>query len=401
MTDHKIEQFHTNNSLMVIGANHQSSTMLLRDQLYICESDLPPFYKRLQVIGFDQVIIFSTTDLTEFIVTAPTKSTKELSTEVIKLLSAYVSESRNKIENQTYCLIDHEAVRHVFAVAAGLDSLVIGDTKVKEQLNLAHQIANNNSSTGDYLNNLIASAQKTAKRILQETEIGLRPISIAAAAVQVARDLHGDLTRSSCLLIGAGEMGEMLASSMRSGGVDQLLVSHPSLARAEIVSQNLNCHVGEMENLVQLLTQSDIVITSINTRKFTLNDSALKTAIKARRRKPIFIIDTGVPGDVDPAVEALEDVFLYTLDDLERVIKEGRTSRAEKAKTAWAIIDEEANKRGNFSLKENMAPPNEKNSIEQIRQTALIEADGNADKATRLLLDRLKEIPDLKKSLNQ
>jgi len=196
-------------------------------------------------------------------------------------------------------------------------------------------------------------------------------------------------------------MGEMLASSMRSGGVDQLLVSHPSLARAEIVSQNLNCHVGEMENLAQLLTQSDIVITSINTRKFTLNDSALKTAIKARRRKPIFIIDTGVPGDVDPAVEALEDVFLYTLDDLERVIKEGRTSRAEKAKTAWAIIDEEANKNGNFSLKENMAPPNEKNSIEQIRQTALIEADGNADKATRLLLDRLKEIPDLKKSLNQ
>ena len=386
----KIRQFHTDNSLIVIGANHRSSTMLLRDKLYIREPDLPSFYKRLKAMGFDQIIIFSTTDLTEFILTTQRALSQELSIGVIRLLSAYVNESRNNIENQTYCLIDGEAVRHVFSVAAALDTLVIGDSKIKEQLNLAYQIARNNGTTNDYLNNLITLAQKTAKRIDRETEIGLRPISIAAAAVQVARDLHGELTHSSCLLIGAGQMGEMLASSMRSAGIKQLIVSHPSIIRAEIVSQVLNCHVGEIEDLAQLLTQSDIVITSMNKRKFILNDSVLKVAIKARRRKPIFIIDTGVPGDVDPSVEKLEDIFLYTLDDLERVTKEGRTSRSEEAKTAWTIIDDEIDKIGinNYNRKDNIG----KNC-----QPALVKVDNNTEKETQLVLDQVKEASVLKK----
>jgi glutamyl-tRNA reductase len=398
MIDDRIRQFHTDNTLIVIGANHRSSTMLLRDRLYIREPDLPPFYKRLKAMGFDQIIIFSTPDLTEFILTTQKNLARELSIEVIKLLSAYVNESRKNIENETYCLINHEAVRHVFAVAATLDGLVIGDTKIKEQLNLAHQIARNNDATGDYLNTLITSAKKTAKRVARETEIGLRPISIAAAAVQIARDLHGKLTHSSCLLIGAGEMGEMLASSMRSAGVKQLLVCHPSTTRAEIVSQILNCHVGEMENLTQLLTQSDIIITSMNKRKFILNDTVLKTAIKARRRKPIFIIDTGVPGDVDPSVEKLEDIFLYTLDDLERVTKEGRTSRADEAQRARTIIDEEIKKIGINNLKTKIvAPLNETNNIEKTRQHALVEAGGDAEKVSQLLRDQVKDTPILKK----
>jgi glutamyl-tRNA reductase len=360
MIDDKIRRFQAKNSLVVIGANYRSSTMLLRDKLFICEPDLPLFYKRLKAIGFDQTIILSTTDLTEFILTTKRNSSKELSVEVIKLLSAYVSESRSKIENQVYHLIDQEAVKHVFAVAAGLDSLVIGDAKVKEQLNLAYQIANNNRATDYYLKRLIASAQISAEFIERETDISIRPISIAAAAVQVARDIHGELKHSSCLLIGAGEMGEMLASSMQAAGVKQLLVIHPSAARAETVGQTLNCHVGEMENLTQLLTQSDIVVTSINTRKFVLNEGFLKTALKARKRRPIFIIDTGVPGDVDPSIENLEDVFLFTLDDLERVTKKGRRSRAEEAETAWAIIDEKAKEFDFHNLKQSVVLPEKK-----------------------------------------
>lgn len=397
MTEDQIKQY----SLIVIGANHQSSTMMLRDRLYIREADLASFYKRLQDIGFNQIIILSTTNLTEFILIVPTKSTKKFSTEVIKLLSAYVGESRSKLEKQIYCLIDQEAERHVFALAAALDGLVIGDTKLKEQLNTAYQLAKNNGVTGDYLDNLITSAQETAKRILRETKIGLRPISIASAAVQVARDIHGDLEKSTCLLIGAGEMGEMLALSMRSTGVSQLLVVHPSLARAETISQNLNCHAGEMKNLLQLLSHSDIVISSMNTRTFTLGVETLKPAIKIRRRKPIFIIDIGVPGDIDPSTKALEDIFLYTLDDLEQVIKNSRASRAQEADSAWAIIDEDIKKISGDKLKQDQMYLERENSIERIRIKALSEANGDAEKATLLLLDRLKETPDLIKNLNK
>jgi glutamyl-tRNA reductase len=396
MIDQKTKSDQLEGSLIVIGANHRSSTMLLRDRLYISETALPSFYKRLREAGFDQAIILSTTDLTEIILAAPSTSLKEAAAEVIKLLSAHAGESRSEIESQTYTLSDQEAVRHLFAVAAALDSLVIGDTQQLGQLRNAHRLARINAMTGDYLDILIVAAQKTAERIGRETEIGQRPVSIAAAAVQVARDLHGDLDNSSCLLVGAGEMGEMLASSMRSAGLGNLMVSHPTASRADTLGQHLNCHVGAMENLAQLLTQSDIVLTAMNTRRFILDAEALKAATKARRRKPIFVIDTGVPGDVDPAAETLEDVFLYTLDDLERVTREGRASRAEEAETAWAIVDDEAGKIKFSDINPTDSAENTASDIENFRLAALKEANGDAEKATRLLLDRLNDLPKTK-----
>ena len=391
MTDQKSKLDQIEGSLIVIGANHRSSTMLLRDRLYISETALPSFYKRLRDAGFDQAIILSTTDLTEIIIATPATSLSNASQEVVKLLSAHAGESRSEIDSQTYVLSDQEAVRHVFAIASALDGLVIGDTQMLEHLRNAHRMARSNSMTGGTLDTLLALAQKTAERIARETEIGQRPVSIAAAAVQVARDLQGDLARSSCLLIGAGEMGEMLASSMRAAGLGNLIASHPLASRADTLGQHLNCHVGAMEDLPQLLNGADIVLTSMNTRRYILDAETLMTAIKARRRKPIFVIDTGVPGDVDPAVEALEDVFLYTLDDLERVTREGRESRAKEAETAWAIVDEEAENVA-ITLPETKRN-SETNDIEDLRQAALKEAGGDADKATKLLLGRLKDLP--------
>ena len=393
MLKNKIGHFNKNDTLMVIGANHRSSTMLLRDQLYIPSADLPNFYKRLKEIGFKQSIILSTNDLTEFILIAPNHLTNELSVEVIKLLAAHTKESRNKIRNQTYFLFNQEAIRHVFATAAALDNLIIGDSKIKNSLNFAYEMAKNNYAIGDNLKNLIKSSKESAKRILRETEIGLRPISIPTAAVQVARDLHGDLASSSCLLIGAGEMSELLASSMRSAGVGKLIASHPSLARAEIVSQSLNCHIGENSNLTQLLVQSDIIITSMNSRKFTLNSELLKPVIKIRKRKPIFIIDTGVPGDTDPAIELLEDIFLYSLDDLERVTKAGRKSRTEEAEMAWGIIDEEINKLDIKSPQAHIKPTSEKKTIER---TSSKETDASSHAAKLISVTGLKKMPDKK-----
>ncbi|MBT4589547.1 MAG: glutamyl-tRNA reductase [Rhodospirillaceae bacterium] len=393
MIDQKIKPDQLEGSLIIVGANHRSSTMLLRDRLYISETALPSFYQRLRDAGFNQAIIFSTTDLTEIIIATPQTSLGEASAEVVKLLAAHAGESRSEIEGQTYTLSGQEAVRHLFAVASALDSLVVGDTQLLGQLRSAHRLARTNGMVGTYLDTLIGLSQRTAERISRETEISHRPVSIAAAAVQVARDLHGDLARSTCLLIGAGEMGEMLASSMLSAGLGNLIVTHPSEQRADTLGQNLNCHVGTMDDLPQLLSQADIVLTAMNTRRFILDAEMLKAATIARRRKPIFVIDTGVPGDVDPAAEALEDVFLYTLDDLERVTREGRVSRAQEAETAWTIVDEEAGKVEIGIAQTDALESDETDNIEEMRQAAIKEAGGDAEWATKILVQRLKDLP--------
>ncbi len=398
MIDQKIKPDQLEGSLVIVGANHRSSTMLLRDRLFISETVLPSFYNRLRDAGFNEAIIFSTIDITEIVIAAPSNSPATTAEEVVKLLAAHAGESRSEIESQIYTLSGREAIKHLFAVAAALDSLVIGDTQLLGQLRSAHRHARTNNMTGAYLNNLVASSQKAAERICFETEIDQRPVSIAAAAVQVARDLHGDLAHSTGLLIGAGEMGEMLASSMRSAGLGNLIVTHPSDQRADTLGHHLNCHIGAFADLAQLLTQADTILTSMNTRRYILDAENLKTATKARRRKPIFVIDTGVPGDIDPAVEVLEDVFLYTLDDLERVTRVGRASRAQEAETAWQIIDDEA---AIFDASQSVesGEPGElhqadtSDNIESLRRAALDEAGGDAEKATRLLLNRLKDLP--------
>ena len=394
----KPKEVERNKTIAVIGANYRTSSMSLRDRLFISKTDLGFFYTKLAERGFEECIILSTTDLTEIILCVPSDMGENQTTEIIALLSAHAGEPRNKIENQTFFLVGYDAIKHVFALAAALDNLVIGDEKLKDELNLASQLSIDNHASSQILVDLLHWAQKTAKRISRETQIDKRPISITAAAVQVARDLHGHLKHNSGLLIGGGEMGESLASGMRSSGLKNLIVCHQSSVRAENISKNLNCHAAEFAKLEPLLIQSDIVITSINTRKFVLNKKILQQTIRQRRRKPIFIIDTGVPGDVDPNVVSLEDVFLYTLDDLERVTKEGRDSRANEAELAWKIIEEEAANIAPYmiNVRSQTWIENPKiTDIDKIREEILQEDGINASKATKLLVSRIKQITNI------
>lgn len=382
-------------NLILVGANHRSSTMQLRDRLFVNEASLPAFYERLREAGLRQAVILSTTDVTEVIAVSDGDNGGQAGAEeIVRLLTAHAGVSRSEIENQTYILSANEAIKHVFAVAGALDSLIIGDQQILGRLRAGHRIARSTGMSGAGLDRLLTAAEAASERIGRETEIGRRPVSIAAAAVQVARDLHGDLSRCTGLLIGAGEMGEMLASGMVSAGLGNLIVAHPSATRADQLSQHLNCHAGAMEDMDQLLTQADIIVTSMNKRSYILDAGVVNAATKARRRKPIFLIDTGVPGDVDPAVEKIEDAFFYTLDDLERVTREGRASREAEAEKAWAIVSTEAEK---FSFPSSTDRASDSKSIsddqvEELRKEALKDAGNDADKATKLLLERLMKL---------
>ena len=289
--------------IIVVGADHKTSTMMLRDRLYMRESALPAFYDRLQQAGFAEAVVVSTVDRTEVLAVA--EGLDDPAGEIRKLLAARAGLGRNEIANETYALDGRDAVKHVFALASALDSLVVGDARVQESVRAAYAGALRRGAAGAVLRPLMERAFALTQAIERETELSGRPSSIPAAAVHTARDLHGDLGRCRALMIGAGEMGELLAQALVAAGLAHLTVTHANTARAEAAAQTLNCHAGDFGELPRLLQGADIVITSVNTRRFVLDRDIVRQAIAARRRRPIFIIDTGVPGDVDPAVASV------------------------------------------------------------------------------------------------
>ncbi len=378
--------------LIVVGANHRSSTMLFRDRITIRNGQLGLFMDRLNDAGIGHSLVTSNSDRTEIYV-EPTLGTDSVA-EIVKLLSAQSGLSRSHVGAQTYGLSGRDALRHLLAVCCRLDGLVIGDPRPAHNLRDGLVSARKKNLTGRVIEFAMTSAFNAADRVHRETEIGRRPVSIPAAAVQVARDLHGDLTTCTGILVGDGQMGELLANSFLSSGLKTLVAVHPIPAKAEAIGRQLNCHVSDIEMLPALLAKSDIVLTSMNSRRFTLSIDLIKSALKQRRRKPIFLIDIGVPGDIDQAIESLEDAYLYSLDDLERVTRTGWDSREREAEKAWAIVDEETDKlfaslSGPLSRHHEKETPSD--GLEILRQEVLREAGGDADRATQMILNRLRD----------
>ncbi|MEK9677591.1 MAG: glutamyl-tRNA reductase [Rhodospirillaceae bacterium] len=385
-----------NTELIVLGADHRSSTMLLRDKIIVSEPQLPAFYERLSEAELSESLVVSVGDRKEIYGYAADCDFTVC--EIIKLLSARSGLGRSEIEAQTYVLTGQDAIRHFLAVYCGLDGLVVGDPRMPGRIDQSRQTAQTAGAAGSAMTALVNGAKHVSERILRETEIGRRPVTISAAAVQVARDIHGNLGDCSALLIGSGEMGEMLASSLLAGGLKHLVAAHPLSSRADAVAQQLNCHVGDFDKLPALLKRADIVLTAVNSRRFVLAAEQVQAATTARRRKPIFLIDTGVPGDVETNVENVEDAYLYTLDDLERVTREGLSGREAEAEKAWAILDNElprivANLPA-VAPTEAATRALQSTSPEELRRLALEEAGGDADKATRLLLEKLSADKD-------
>ena len=375
--------------LLVVGADHKSSTMTVRDRLFMRESALPAFYDRLSGVGFGEATVISTHDRTDILVLDAGIS--DAAEEIRRLLAAHAGITRSEIASETYVLEGRDAVKHVFAVACALDSLVVGDPRVQDHVRWAHAFATRRAATGPWLTEMMERAFALAAQIDRETELARRPSSIPAAAAYVARDLHGDLARCSALLIGTGEMGELLASALVAAGMEHLIVTHPAPARAEAVAHTLNCHAGDFADLGKLVASADIVLTSMNMRRYVLTRDLVRRAVMERRRKPIFVIDTGVPGDVDPAVAQVEDAFLYTLDDLERVTRLSARGNEKGPNNpmarAWALLGEAVTEFAGHA--DAPKAGSDADALENLRRESLRLAGGDADKATRFLVERL------------
>jgi glutamyl-tRNA reductase len=371
--------------------------MILRDRLFVEDEAVPYILEKLKNSGIDQALILSTCDRVEVqaFCDGDVDSEEGVARQVIEILAEHGELGPSEMEGQTYIHWDEQAIRQMFAVTASLDSLIIGEPQVLGQVKASHRLSREADMTSTGLETILQAAYATAKRVRHETAIGERPVSIAAAASQLAGDLHGDLSNCSVLLVGGGEMGELIAADMLSSGLGKLVTTHPSGRRAEEAARRLGCHVSAFDDIPGLLAQSDIVLASLGRRRHVIDVVMVDAAISARRHKPIFLIDTAIPGDIDPQVERIEDAFLYNLDDLERVAMEGRAGRETESGTAWKIVDADVDAflRGRAERTAVPVLNRLRSHFDLMRQRALIDAGDDAEKATRLLIKRLLHDP--------
>ncbi len=377
----------------VVGLSHRSSTLGLRDELFLEEDRIPAVLGRLRLAGVGHALVLATCDRIE--VQGVDDDPETAAKRAIAAVAQHAGVDEGALEGQTYALTDADAVRQVFRVAASLDSQIIGEPQVLGQVKAGHRMAADAGMTGGGLEALIQAAYAAAKRVRTETAVGERPVGIATAAARLARDLHGELKRATGLLVGGGEMGEMVAAQMIADGLGDLTVVHPNAGRAEALARNLNCHVGDFDELERLLDEADVLLTALGSRRQVINADMMLVALHRRRKKPVFLVDTSLPGDVEPAVNRLDEVFLYDLGDLERVAMEGRATREQEAAAAMAIVDEEveAYLRGREERAAVPALNDLRGHFESVREQALAEAGGDAERATRLLVNRLLHAP--------
>ncbi|HUY83274.1 MAG TPA: glutamyl-tRNA reductase, partial [Steroidobacteraceae bacterium] len=308
----------------------------MREKMAFSEDRLIGVLRALRAeTGVAEIVIVSTCNRTELYWAGAVESA-----ELTDWLTRHHAPNLNFVPS-LYLHQDREAVEHAFSVASGLDSMVLGEAQILGQLKEAYRIAQQAGSTGPHLNKLFQAAFATAKRVRTETQIGANAVSVASAAVALARRVYADLGARHALLIGAGEMIGLTARHIASQGVRHLVIANRSLARAQALAAEVRAYAVGLDALNNELIEADIVISCTASSTPLITKSMAAAALRARKRRPIFMVDLAVPRDVEPQVAELEDVYLFTIDDLRQLVDENLQQREIAAQGAKLLVAEE------------------------------------------------------------
>ena len=327
--------------LVVIGLSHRTSPVQMREQFAFAESIIPETLARLRQSGLaDEAVIVSTCNRVELYAAATDDDARTCSA-----LQEFLIRSRaysQSVNGEIYALREPHSIEHLFKVACGMDSMVLGETEILGQIKKAYDLALQHKHTGGCLNRAFQRAFNVAKHIRTHTQIQRGSISIASVAVELAEKIFSSLSDRTVMVIGAGDTSEKTAKALLSRGAHRLLVSNRSHERAVALAQSLGGRAVSFDNWVAEFHEIDIVISSTSAPHYVLDRARLQPLIKPRGSRALLLIDIAVPRDIEPEVNFLENVYLYNIDDLQTVAEGYLKQRREEIRLCENIISEKA-----------------------------------------------------------
>lgn len=328
-------------SITLLGVNHKTTPVEIRERMALTAGYEEALRNLKQIAGGLEFYLLSTCNRVELLFTS--QGGADIEQQMVHFLFGDAIDEAERLR-YSYCYRDAEAVNHLFRVAASLDSLVVGEAQILGQIKEAYRYAAAHRCTGPLLNKLLHKAFSVAKRVRSETGIGSSAVSISSAAVELARKIFGRLDDKTVLLIGAGEMAELAAEHLLGQGIGDVVVANRTLSRAVELAQRFRGQSCSLDELSTRIEQVDIVISSTGSSGLIIRSEDVRPLMRSRRNRPLFFIDIAVPRDLDPALNDIDNVFLYDIDDLAQVVEGNRAEREKEAIKARHIIDEETQK---------------------------------------------------------
>ncbi|MCX8084826.1 MAG: glutamyl-tRNA reductase [Calditerrivibrio sp.] len=324
--------------LAVLGLNHNTAPVEIREKLAVSDEHYEHIYSKiLQNSRIYELLILSTCNRVEYYIV-----TDDFLCNVDTVIAIVAEESgidRFELRKYTYIHCGLDAVKHIFKVASGLDSLVLGEPQIFGQVKDAFEKAKIYGKFNTFLNKLEESTIRCAKKVRTYTKISENPVSISYAAVELAKKIFSDITNRTALIIGAGEMCELAAKHLHSSGVKKIIVTNRTFERAEHLATLVNGKAVPLEHFHHYLKEADIVISSTGSPNYMVTYDIVKDIMHLRKYEPMFFIDIAVPRDIDPKINELENTFVYDIDDLREVVESNKKLREKEAIKALEIID--------------------------------------------------------------
>tara|TARA_R110000868_G_scaffold380784_1_gene646938 strand:+ start:109004 stop:110257 length:1254 start_codon:yes stop_codon:yes gene_type:complete len=323
-------------SLICIGLNHKTASIAMREQIAVADVNVIPVLQDIVAqMGVQEAVIVSTCNRMEIYVIA------EEAARVTDWLCQYFAVAAEELAPFVYEHFDNAAVKHLIQVACGLDSMVLGEPQILGQLKFSFAKAGEAQSIGKQLGHLFPFVFSSAKKIRTDTAIGVNPVSVAYAAVHLAKHIFADFDKAKVMLIGAGDTISLVAQHFDDMGVKELLIANRTLERAQTLAQRFDAKGIMIGDIPDFLADIDVVVSSTASQLPILGKGLVERVMKQRKHKPIFMVDLAVPRDIEPEVGQLADIYLYNVDDLNNIVEENLHDRQLAAQQAETIIEDE------------------------------------------------------------
>jgi len=357
--------------LLCVGLSHKQVPIAVREQLAVSVEELPGRLARLRTLpGVREAMLLSTCNRLEVFAVAEARTAAD---DLLRDLGNLAAE-------HAITRFEDDALLHLFRVTASLDSMVVGEAQIQGQVKEAHARAQEAGACGAALTRVLSAALSAAKRVRTETAIARGAVSISSVAVQMAHKVLGDLSGRAVLLVGAGEMAQLAARELHAGGASQVLVANRSSSAAEALAKEVSGIAVGLQELPALLERADVVLCSTAAQQPIVTRELVGRVLKARRYRPLFLIDLALPRNIDPGANALENVYVYDLDDLERVAAQNRELREQEVQRAEAIVREEITAYARAKQERAAVPV-----LARLRQQAQALADAEVERTLSLL----------------